>query len=198
MTRARARDLGITIGTFAPGTHNAITDVPGVWVGHKTVIRDTPSASTELRVRTGVTMITAREGRLHEDNPFAGYFSFNGCGEMTGVPWIEESGLLTSPIALTNTAQVGLVRDAISRYGADHFGGGYWLPVAAETYDGWLNDLASYPLTTEDVYAALDAAASGPVAEGNVGGGTGMICHDFKGGIGTSSRWWKPKAAATP
>ena len=189
MTRARARDLGITIGTFTPGTHNAITDVPGVWVGHKTVIRDTPSASTELRVRTGVTVITAREGRIHEDYPFAGYFSFNGCGEMTGVPWIEEAGLLASPIALTNTAQVGLVRDAISRYAVDRFDGrGYWLPVAAETYDGWLTDLASYPLTMEDVYEALDSAASGPVAEGSVGGGTGMICHDFKGGIGTSSR----------
>ena len=189
MTRARARDLGITIGTLTPGTHNAITDVPGVWVGHKTVIRDTPSASTELRVRTGVTVITAREGRIHEDYPFAGYFSFNGCGEMTGVPWIEEAGLLASPIALTNTAQVGLVRDAISRYAVDHFDGrGYWLPVAAETYDGWLTDLASYPLTMEDVYEALDSAASGPVAEGSVGGGTGMICHDFKGGIGTSSR----------
>ena len=105
MTRARARDLGITIGTFSPGTHNAITDVPGVWVGHKTVIRDTPSASTELRVRTGVTVITAREGRIHEDYPFAGYFSFNGCGEMTGVPWIEESGLLASPIALKASAR---------------------------------------------------------------------------------------------
>jgi D-aminopeptidase len=185
MTRARARDLGITIGRFSPGTHNAITDVAGVWVGHKTVIRDTPSVA-----RTGVTVITAREGRLHEDYPFAGYFSFNGCGEMTGVPWIEESGLLASPIALTNTAQVGLVRDAITRYAVDHFGGsgGYWLPVAAETYDGWLNDLASYPLTVQDVYEALDSAASGPVAEGSVGGGTGMICHDFKAGIGTSSR----------
>lgn len=208
MTRARVRDLGITIGAFSPGTHNAITDVPGVWVGHKTVIRDTPRASTqlrastessastelrassELRARTGVTVITAREGRIHEDYPFAGYFSFNGCGEMTGVPWIEESGLLTSPIALTNTAQVGLVRDAITRYALDHLGGrgGYWLPVAGETYDGWLNDLAAQPLTVQDVYDALDAAAAGPVAEGNVGGGTGMICHDFKGGIGTSSR----------
>src|SRR5512143_258450 len=128
MTRGRARDLGITIGTFSPGTHNAITDVPEVWVGHKTVIRDTPSVA-----RTGVTVITAREGRIHEDYPFAGYFSFNGCGEMTGVPWIEESGLLASPIALTSTAQVGLVRDAITRYAVDHLDGrGYGLPVAAE------------------------------------------------------------------
>jgi D-aminopeptidase len=185
MTRARARDLGITIGTFSPGAHNAITDVPGVWVGHKTVIRDTPAV-----VRTGVTVIVPREGRIHEDHPFAGYFSFNGCGEMTGLPWIEESGLLQSPIALTSTAQVGMVRDAMTRYSVERLAGrgGYWLPVAAETYDGWLNDLASYPLAIEDVYDALDSAAAGPVAEGNVGGGTGMICHDFKGGIGTSSR----------
>jgi len=181
MTRARLRDLGITIGSFPPGPENAITDVPGVWVGHRTLIQDVPPSA----VRTGVTVVTAREGHLGEDLPFAGYFSFNGCGEMTGVAWIEESGLLASPIALTNTAQVGMVRDAISQYARGRY---YWLPVAAETYDGWLNDMSAQALTREDVFAALDAAAPGPVAEGNVGGGTGMICHDFKGGIGTSSR----------
>ena len=108
---------------------------------------------------------------------------------MTGLPWIEESGLLMSPIALTNTAQVGLVRDAIIRYAVDRFQGrAYWLPVAAETYDGWLSDTAAALSPKEHVYAAHGSGGPGPVAEGNVGGGTGMICHDFKGGIGTASR----------
>jgi D-aminopeptidase len=148
------------------------------------VIHDTPAVA-----RTGVTVISPREGRIREDFVFAGYFSFNGCGEMSGVPWVEESGLLMSPVALTNTAQVGMVRDAITQYAIDHYGGAaYWLPVAAETYDGWLNDMSARSVTQEHVYQAIESAASGPVAEGNVGGGTGMICNDFKGGIGTSSR----------
>lgn len=184
MTRARLRDLGITIGTYPTGTFNAITDVPGVLAAHRTLIYDTPHVA-----RTGVTVVTLRDGDVRKDFAFAGYFSFNGCGEMTGLLWVEESGMLGSPIALTNTAQVGLVRDAITQYAVDRFSGaGYWLPVVAETYDGWLNDMAAFPVKKQDVYEALDAVASGPVDEGSVGGGTGMICHDFKAGIGTSSR----------
>jgi len=184
MARARLRDLGITIGTWPTGQHNAITDVPGVWVGHRTLIADTPRVA-----RTGVTVIVPREGTIWEDNAFAGFFSFNGCGEMTGLPFIEEFGLLTSPIAITNTNQVGLAHEAIVQYGAEKHGGfAFKLPVAAETWDGWLNDIDAFHLTARHVHEALDSATGGPVAEGNVGGGTGMICHDFKGGIGTASR----------
>lgn len=182
--RARLRDLGITIGSYPTGQWNAITDVPGVLVGQKTVIRDEPSVT-----RSGVTVILPRNGRVHEDNPFAGFFSFNGIGEMTGLPLLEEWGVLTSPITLTNTNQVGMAWNTISQYGAQKYGGfAYKLPVVAETYDGVLNDIDTYPLTSQDVVDALESAASGPVAEGNVGGGTGMISYDFKGGIGTSSR----------
>ena len=184
MSRTRLRDLGISIGRFPAGQHNAITDVPGVWVGHRTVVRDEPSVA-----RTGVTVILPRGDSTREDSVFAAHHTFNGCGEMTGLLWIEESGTLMSPVALTNTGQVGLVRDAITQYAVERYAGSaYWLPVAAETWDGWLSDPGAYHLTMADVYAALDAAAPGPVAEGNVGGGTGMICHDFKGGIGTASR----------
>ena len=184
MTLTRLRDLGIAIGRLATGPYNAITDVPGVTVGHRTLIYDEPRVA-----RTGVTVVLPRGEQTRADPVFAAYHTFNGCGEMTGLPWIEESGMLMSPIGLTNTSQVGLVRDAITRYAVDRYdGSAYWLPVAAETWDGWLNDASAYHLTRDDVYAALDAAAPGPVAEGNVGGGTGMICHDFKGGIGTSSR----------
>ena len=130
-----------------------------------------------------------REGTIWEDNAFAGFFSFNGCGEMTGLPFIEEFGLLTSPIAITNTNQVGLAHQAIVEYGADKHGGfAFKLPVAAETYDGWLNDIDAFHLKAEHVHQALNSTSGGLVAEGNVGGGTGMICHDFKGGIGTASR----------
>jgi len=184
MTRARLRDLGITIGTLPTGPYNAITDVLGVWVGHCTLIYDEPRVA-----RTGVTVVVPREGTIWEDNAFAGFHSFNGCGEMTGLPFIEEFGLLTSPIAITNTNQVGLAHQAIVEYGVDKHGGfAFKLPVAAETYDGWLNDIDAFHLRAEHVRRALDSARGGPVAEGNVGGGTGMMCHDFKGGIGTSSR----------
>jgi D-aminopeptidase len=184
MGQVRLRDLGISIGRFAPGRYNAITDVAGVTVGHRTVIYDEPRVA-----RTGVTVVLPRGEETRNNFVFAGWHALNGCGEMTGLLWVEESGLLMSPIALTNTAQVGLARDALTHYAVDHYqGGAYWLPVAAETWDGWLNDSRAFHLTAEDVYAALDGARSGPVAEGNVGGGTGMICHDFKGGIGTSSR----------
>jgi D-aminopeptidase len=182
--RQRVRDLGIEIGLFPTGEHNAITDVPGLLVGHCTLIHDEPRVA-----RTGVTMIVPRDNQIWEDYAFAGYYIFNGYGEMTGLPWLEESGLLGSPVALTNTHQVGLVRDALVAFSvkAGHRDA-FQLPVVAETYDGWLNEIAALHLTHEHVRLALRNAQGGPVAEGNVGGGTGMICHDFKGGIGTSSR----------
>lgn len=193
MTRARLRDLGITIGRLPTGAWNAITDVPGVLVGHKTIIQDQPRT-----IRTGVTMIIPRAGAIWSDHAFAGYHSFNGCGEMTGVPWIKESGTLHTPIGITNTNAVGIVRDAIAAYPTEHpdaagalSAAESWdgsLPVAAETWDGWLNDINAFTITKEHVYEAIAAAQSGPVAEGNIGGGTGMICHEFKGGIGTASR----------
>ena len=184
MPRARLRDLGITVGSFPPGPCNAITDVPGVMVGHTTVIADEPYVA-----RTGVTVIIPREDEIRNDSAFAGYHSFNGNGEMTGLLWLEESGLLGSPIGLTNTNQVGVVRDALIVHDVEnHESRGFKLPIVAETYDGWLNDIDAFHLTEDHVYEAIAAATSGPVVEGNVGGGTGMICHDFKGGIGTSSR----------
>jgi len=184
MPRSRLRDLGITIGRLPPGPQNAITDVAGVLVGHRTVIRDNPSVT-----RTGVTMIVPREGRIWTDFAFAGYHAFNGNGEMTGIPWIEESGLLTSPIGITNTYAVGIVRDALVAYAVERgYSTRFHLPVVAETFDGYLNDIDAFPLTREDAFAALGAARAGAVDEGNVGGGTGMRCHGFKGGIGTASR----------
>lgn len=184
MTRARLRDLGIIIGELPPGLFNAITDVPGVCVGHTTLIADKPRVA-----RTGVTVIRPRYGEIYADQCFAGYHSFNGNGEMTGLLWLDESGQLGTPIAITNTHQVGIVRDALVDYEACHHPDAAWLlPVVAETYDGWLNDINGFHITHDHVFTALDAAATGAVDEGNVGGGTGMICHDFKGGIGTSSR----------
>jgi D-aminopeptidase len=184
VSRPRLRDLGISIGHLPTGPHNAITDVPGVWVGHATVVRDDPTVA-----RTGVTMVVPRENEIWADFAFCGVHSFNGNGEMTGTAWIEESGMLGSAIGITNTYQVGMVRDALVRYSVDEgHRGAFFLPVVAETWDGVLNDIRSFPLTAADAFGALAAAAPGPVAEGNVGGGTGMICHEFKGGIGTSSR----------
>jgi len=184
MSRARLRDLGISTGTLPPGPWNAITDVPGVRVGTTTLIRDEPSI-----VRTGVTAIWPRGPELWTDAVFAGIHSFNGNGEMTGWAWIAEQGLLASPICITNTYSVGVVRDAVCALAVREKVPQPWLlPVVAETYDGWLSDAATFPITTEHAIAALDAATSGPVAEGNVGGGTGMICHEFKGGTGTASR----------
>lgn len=183
MNRSRIRDLGIQIGSLPTGQYNAITDVPGVLVGHTTLIEDTPGA-----VRTGVTVILPRK-EIGHDYAFAGFHRFNGCGEMTGIHWLEETGLLSSAIGITNTRDVGMLRDAMSEYSERHGDhGAFWLPVAAETYDGWLNDMGVRTLTKEHVFQAFDQAAGGAVDEGNVGGGTGMICHDFKGGIGTSSR----------
>jgi len=184
MARARLRDLGIATGSLPPGRWNAITDVPGVRVGTTTLIRDTPSI-----IRTGVTAIWPRGPELWTDAVFAGIHSFNGNGEMTGWAWIAEQGLLASPICITNTQSVGVVRDAVCALSVRDNPSTPWvLPVVAETFDGWLSDATSFPVTAEHAIAALDAAATGPVAEGNVGGGTGMICHEFKGGTGTASR----------
>ena len=185
----RARDLGVPF-EGEPGPLNAITDVAGVAVGHTTLIQDLPDGH---RVRTGVTAILPR-GRADTHTPvFSGWFSLNGNGEMTGTTWIEESGQLDGPVLLTNTHSVGVVRDAVIAWRVRHGeadASGYWwsLPVVAETWDGHLNDVNGFHVKPAHVDAALDAAAGGPVAEGNVGGGTGMICHEFKCGIGTSSR----------
>jgi D-aminopeptidase len=170
----RARDLGIAIGDGEPGTHNAITDVAGVRVGHSTLIEDDS-------VRTGVTMIVPPETPL-----FAGCHRLNGNGELTGLEWVRESGFLTTPIGITNTFSVGVVRDAIAVVSADP--DAWSLPVVGETYDGFLNDIRAQRVSAEHVTTALASASSETVEEGNVGGGTGMICHGFKGGIGTASR----------
>ena len=187
--KPRARDLGVPFeGT--PGPLNSITDVRGVEVGHTTLIR----GNGELKVgqgpvRTGVTVILPR-GKRSMDPVFAGWFSLNGNGEMTGTTWVEESGFMDGPLAITNTHSVGVVRDAIIDWEAKHslLRGAFALPVVAETNDGWLNDINGFHVRPEHVFQALESASSGPVAEGNVGGGTGMHCYDFKGGIGTASR----------
>jgi D-aminopeptidase len=176
-----------------PGRWNAITDVAGVRVGHTTLIAgDGPLVVGKGPVRTGVTVVLPHEGNPQADPVFAGFHVLNGNGEMTGLAWIAESGLLTSPIALTNTHSVGIVRDAIIAYGVargERSLADLWsLPVVAETWDGFLSDINGMHVRPEHVFAALDTATSGPVAEGCVGGGTGMICHGFKGGIGTASR----------
>jgi D-aminopeptidase len=186
MSRARLRDLGIKIGVFPTGPNNAITDVPGVLVGHCTVIKDFPRIA-----RTGISVILPRGDQTWYDYCFAGFHSMNGNGEMTGIHWIAETGLLCSPIGLTNTFEVGLVRDTLIQFAVQQGipqTESSDLPVVAETYDGWLNDIAAFHLTKQDVFTALKNAKDGAVAEGNVGGGTGMTCHEFKGGIGTASR----------
>lgn len=188
-TKPRARDLGIPLaGT--PGRWNAITDVAGVEVGHTTLIRGSGKLVVgQGPVRTGVTVILPR-GKNSADPVFAGWFSLNGNGEMTGTAWVEESGILEGPVAITNTHSVGVVRDAVIAWQVRRglLYQAFSLPVVAETYDGYLNDVNGFHVKAEHVWAALEAAASGPVAEGNVGGGTGMNCFEFKGGIGTASR----------
>ena len=180
----RLRDLGITIGDLPTGPNNAITDVPGVLVGHTTLSYDEPRIA-----RTGVTVVTPRNGEVYKNQCYAAYHSFNGNGELTGVHWLAEAGMLGTAVAITNTHQVGIVRDALVEYETrTHPESSWLLPVVAETYDGWLNDINAFHLTKEHLFAALAAARSGPVDEGCVGGGTGMICHGFKGGIGTASR----------
>ncbi len=188
----RARELGIRVGDLSPGPQNAITDVEGVRVGHSTIVRgEGPLVVGEGPVRTGVTVVCPRKGLARDEPVFAGSHTFNGNGEMTGLEWIREAGILATPVAITNTHSVGVVRDALVRaeMEARTSEEDYWcLPVAAETYDGTLNDINGMHVTTEHVFEALDSATSGPVREGSVGGGTGMICHEFKGGIGTASR----------
>jgi L-aminopeptidase/D-esterase-like protein len=185
----RARDLGVPF-EGSPGPFNAITDVPGVEVGSTTLIRgDGPLKVGEGPVRTGVTMVLPR-GSRNVDPVYAGWFSLNGNGEMTGTTWVEESGFLEGPVAITNTHSVGVVRDSMIAWGLQRgaLAQPWALPVVAETWDGFLNDLNGFHVKKEDVFAALDSAKSGPVAEGNTGGGTGMVCYGFKGGTGTASR----------
>src|SRR5262249_47833809 len=187
--KPRARDLGIPFeGT--PGPLNAITDIKGVEVGHTTLIAGEGKLEVGRGpVRTGVTAILPR-GRASADPVFAGWFSLNGNGEMTGTTWIEESGFLEGPVLVTNTSSVGTVRDAVVKYYTQKSQQQQpWvLPVVAETYDGYLNDTHGFHVKEEHVFAALESAKAGRVAEGNVGGGTGMMCFEFKGGIATSSR----------
>jgi L-aminopeptidase/D-esterase-like protein len=186
--KPRARALGIPQpGT--PGALNAITDVPGVEVGFTTIIRgEGKLVPGEGPVRTGVTAILPR-GRNRLDGLFAAWFTLNGNGEMTGTTWIEESGLLGGPVLITNTHSVGMVHAATIEYAVQSGKDFTWsLPVVAETWDGGLNDINGFHVTKADAHAAIAAAKAGPVAEGNVGGGTGMVCHQFKGGTGTSSR----------
>src|SRR5438105_3744538 len=187
----RARDLGIPFeGTT--GKINAITDVPGVEVGYTTLI----SGEGKLEVgkgpvRTGVTAILPRGHASLNDPVYAGFFSLNGNGEMTGTPWVEESGFLEGPIVITNTHSVGVARDAVIAWLVKQGTGSQtlWsLPVVAETWDGWLNDINGFHVRPEDVWHALDTAHGGAIEEGSVGGGTGMICYEFKGGSGTASR----------
>ena len=186
----RARDLGVPFdGT--PGQFNAITDVPGVEVGSTTLIHgDGPLKVGEGPVRTGVTVVLPR-GPKSNDPVYAGWFSLNGNGEMTGTTWVEESGLLAGPVAITNTHSVGVVRDSVIAWALRNhlMKEDEWsLPVVAETWDGYLNDINGFHVKKADVFAALDSAKTGAVAEGNTGGGTGMVCYGFKGGTGTASR----------
>lgn len=191
--RPRARDLGIRIGRLPTGPHNAITDVADVRVGQVTMISgEGDLVRGEGPVRTGVTVIVPHGGDLGIDPLYAGYHQLNGNGEMTGIAWLEESGLLTTPVAITNTHSVGVVRDALVEWSVHHGilaeNATFSLPVVGETYDGYLNDINGFHVTRDHLFAAMEGATTGPVAEGNVGGGTGMIAHGFKGGIGTSSR----------
>ena len=187
----RYRDLGLTVGQLPPGPLNAITDVGGVQVGMTTLIEGEGSLVVGRGpIRTGVTIVVPHEGIAHHPL-FAGCHTLNGNGEMTGLEWVRESGQLTTPIAITNTHSVGVVRDGLVGYDVARRDArsSFWsLPVSAETYDGALNDINGMHVRPEHVHAALEAATSGPVPEGNVGGGTGMICHEFKGGTGTASR----------
>src|SRR6266699_5193132 len=197
----RARDLGVPFdGT--PGKLNSITDVPGVEVGYTTLLSGDGKLETgKGPVRTGVTAIIPRGHDSLNDPVYAGCFSLNGNGEMTGTAWVEESGFLEGPIVITNTHSVGVARDAVIawriKHGATDTTGYWWsLPVVAETWDGWLNDINGFHVKPEDVFHALDTAHGGAIKEGSVGGGTGMICYEFKGGNGTASRQINIRPAA--
>jgi len=191
-SKPRARDLGVPFdGKTGPA--NAITDVKGVEVGYTTLIAGEGKLKVgEGPVRTGVTAVFPR-GKDSTDDVFGGWFTLNGNGEMTGTTWLEESGFLDGPVMITNTHSVGVVRDAVIAWRVKHGPpdeSGYWwsLPVVAETYDGFLNDVNGFHVKPEHVFHALDSAHGGAIEEGNVGGGTGMVCNEFKGGTGTSSR----------
>lgn len=187
-SKARARDLGVPLdGT--PGRHNAITDVAGVEVGYVTLIRgEGKRVIGQGPVRTGVTAVLPR-GRATLEPVFAAFYAGNGNGDMTGTHWIEETGVLETPIMITNTLSVGTVRDAVVDWMVKRNAPGpFWYPVVAETSDGGLNDMKGLHVKAEHAFQALENARAGPVAEGNVGGGTGMNCHGFKGGTGSSSR----------
>jgi L-aminopeptidase/D-esterase-like protein len=187
--KPRERDLKLPIGG-TPGALDAITDVAGVEVGHTTLVSGTGKLVVgKGPVRTGVTVIHPR-GKANSDPVFAAWFTLNGNGEMTGTTWVQESGLLEGPVAITNTHSVGVVRDAIIQWEVSQKNAlqPWWLPVVAETYDGGLNDINGFHVKPEHVVAALDGASGGVPKEGAVGGGTGMVCHGFKGGIGTASR----------
>jgi L-aminopeptidase/D-esterase-like protein len=190
--KPRARDLGVPFDG-APGRWNAITDVAGVEVGHVTLNRGSGKLIVgQGPVRTGVTSIFPR-GKAYTGRVFAAWHTLNGNGEMTGTTWVQESGLLGTPILITNTHSVGVVRDAVIEWNGrrgtkEGYSGDFSLPVVAETWDGFLNDINGFHVKKEHVFEVLDNAATGPVAEGNVGGGTGMVVHQFKGGIGTASR----------
>ncbi|UVC08014.1 P1 family peptidase [Rhizobium sp. TH2] len=193
-TKPRGRDLGLPFAGRT-GTHNAITDVSGVGVGFRTIIEDVPRSGRKRPVRTGVTAILPH---MHSETPipvYAGTHRFNGNGEMTGTHWIEDGGYFLGPVVITNTHGVGMAHHATVKWMIDRYASTYqtddflWImPVIAETYDGVLNDINGLHLTEADVRAALDSVATGPVEEGNCGGGTGMIAYGFKGGTGTSSR----------
>ena len=188
----RARELGLHIGLLDPGEHDAITDVPGVLVGHTTLITgEGPLVVGQGPIRTGVTVVIPHPDDVWTEPVFAGCHRLNGNGELTGLEWVRESGFLGGVIGITNTHSVGVVRDALVAHAARSRAAEsvFWsLPVVGETYDGALNDINGYHVRPEHVDAAIEGALGGPVAEGNVGGGTGMICHEFKGGIGTASR----------
>jgi L-aminopeptidase/D-esterase-like protein len=195
----RARDLGIPFDGD-PGPFNAITDVAGVEVGYTTLISgDGKLEAGKGPVRTGVTAIIPRGHDSLNDPVYAGVFSLNGNGEMTGTAWVEESGFLEGPVVITNTHSVGVARDAVIAWRVKHGAAdntGYWwsTPVVAETWDGWLNDVNGFHVKAENVFSALDSAHGGAIEEGSVGGGTGMICYEFKGGNGTASRKMEIKA----
>ena len=194
----RARDLGIHIGTLPTGRWNAITDVDGVRVGHETlIIGYGPLVPGAGPVRTGVTVVVPHDGNPWSEPLFAGGHVLNGNGELTGLPWIQESGLLYGAIAITNTHSLGVVRDRLVDHAVRYRSPGspsWSLTVVGETYDGRLNDINGHHVRPQHVDAALDSATSGAVAEGGVGGGTGMVCHEFKGGIGTASRVLPPES----
>lgn len=191
--RPRLRDYGVRLGRLAPGPWNAITDVPGVRVGHSTLISGSgPLIPGSGPVRTGVTAIVPHEGSVFQSMIPAAIAVLNGAGEITGRSQVDEYGVIETPILITNTHSVGAVHQACVEWLTVHEpslgAGDFVIPVVAETFDGWLNDTAGQHVRREHVFAALDSASSGPVAEGNVGGGTGMILYGFKGGVGTSSR----------